>query len=335
MDDHECIVADHPLFVCDSAGTICCMSTYLVIGGTGKTGRRVVDRLAGHDVRVASRATGFDWADPHVDLERRRRRLPHRPRPGPAQPGARSAPARRLHRPHRAALRARGRVPPATARSRRSRRAVAGHDPAPHVVRAELHGGLPAAGRRRHRHRAHRRRPGAVRRPRRRRRRRRRRAHASPATPGAPTSSPARRRSRSQRRPSASAARFVAADPHAYARAPRPAAPSTSRGGWRCSTPSARAATRGSAEASRTSLGRPAQGVQRRRLEEAGRLGRRDAEAEALLEVEVDEVGVVVVVADREVLAGLEQEVAAAQATRRPRRARPAPTRSGRRRGSS
>ena len=45
------------------------MSTYLVIGGTGKTGRRVVDRLAGHDVRVASRATGFDWADPRYDLE--------------------------------------------------------------------------------------------------------------------------------------------------------------------------------------------------------------------------------------------------------------------------
>src|SRR5215207_3173524 len=49
------------------------------------------------------------------------------------------------------------------------------------------------------------------------------------------------------------------------------------------------------------------------RLEKAGRLRRRDAEAEALLEVEVDEVGVVMVVADREVLAGLEQEVAAAQ----------------------
>jgi uncharacterized protein YbjT (DUF2867 family) len=49
--------------------TIACMSTYLVIGGTGKTGRRVVDRLAGHDVRVASRSTGFDWADPHYDLD--------------------------------------------------------------------------------------------------------------------------------------------------------------------------------------------------------------------------------------------------------------------------
>jgi uncharacterized protein YbjT (DUF2867 family) len=44
------------------------MSTFLVIGGTGKTGRRVVDRLAGHDVQVASRATGFDWADPAYDL---------------------------------------------------------------------------------------------------------------------------------------------------------------------------------------------------------------------------------------------------------------------------
>ena len=50
------------------------------------------------------------------------------------------------------------------------------------------------------------------------------------------------------------------------------------------------------------------------RAQEAGRLGRRDAEAEALLQVEVDGFGVVVVVADREVLAGLEQEVAAAQA---------------------
>jgi uncharacterized protein YbjT (DUF2867 family) len=45
------------------------MNTYLVIGGTGKTGRRVVDRLHGHDVRVASRATGFDWAEARYDLE--------------------------------------------------------------------------------------------------------------------------------------------------------------------------------------------------------------------------------------------------------------------------
>ena len=44
------------------------MSTYLVIGGTGKTGRRVVARLAGHDVHSVSRATGFDWADPRLDL---------------------------------------------------------------------------------------------------------------------------------------------------------------------------------------------------------------------------------------------------------------------------
>ncbi len=40
----------------------------LVIGGTGKTGRRVVDRLrsAGHHVRAASRSsdTVFDWNDP-------------------------------------------------------------------------------------------------------------------------------------------------------------------------------------------------------------------------------------------------------------------------------
>src|SRR3954447_25473377 len=50
-----------------------------------------------------------------------------------------------------------------------------------------------------------------------------------------------------------------------------------------------------------------------RGLQGARRLRRRDPEAEALLEVEVDVVGVVVVVADREVLPGLEQEVPAAQ----------------------
>ncbi|HEY6888839.1 MAG TPA: hypothetical protein VI300_13695 [Solirubrobacter sp.] len=46
------------------------MSTFLVIGGTGKTGRRVVERLTGggHEVRIASRATGFDWARPEYDL---------------------------------------------------------------------------------------------------------------------------------------------------------------------------------------------------------------------------------------------------------------------------
>jgi uncharacterized protein YbjT (DUF2867 family) len=38
----------------------------LVIGGTGKTGRRVTDRLRarGHDVRVAARSTGFHWDRP-------------------------------------------------------------------------------------------------------------------------------------------------------------------------------------------------------------------------------------------------------------------------------
>lgn len=44
------------------------MSTYLVTGGTGKTGRRIAARLAafGHDVRVGSRAgtPPFDWDDP-------------------------------------------------------------------------------------------------------------------------------------------------------------------------------------------------------------------------------------------------------------------------------
>ncbi|HEX8497421.1 MAG TPA: NAD(P)H-binding protein [Actinomycetales bacterium] len=52
------------------------MSTYLVLGGTGKTGRRVLDQLvaAGHTGRAGSRSPGpaspgiepipFDWADP-------------------------------------------------------------------------------------------------------------------------------------------------------------------------------------------------------------------------------------------------------------------------------
>ena len=52
------------------------MSTYLVLGGTGKTGRRVLDHLlaAGHTARAAARTPGpaspgiepvrFDWADP-------------------------------------------------------------------------------------------------------------------------------------------------------------------------------------------------------------------------------------------------------------------------------
>ena len=42
--------------------------TTLVLGGTGKTGRRVVERLAGRGlpVRVGSRSGSprFDWADP-------------------------------------------------------------------------------------------------------------------------------------------------------------------------------------------------------------------------------------------------------------------------------
>ncbi len=52
------------------------MSTYLVLGATGKTGRRVLDQLvaAGHTARAAARTPGpaspgiepvrFDWADP-------------------------------------------------------------------------------------------------------------------------------------------------------------------------------------------------------------------------------------------------------------------------------
>ncbi len=42
--------------------------TTLVIGGTGKTGSRVADRLTtmGHPFRIASRSTtpAFDWEDP-------------------------------------------------------------------------------------------------------------------------------------------------------------------------------------------------------------------------------------------------------------------------------
>jgi uncharacterized protein YbjT (DUF2867 family) len=42
-------------------------SLILVLGGTGKTGRRVVQRLTGSDlpVRIGSRSGGvpFDWAD--------------------------------------------------------------------------------------------------------------------------------------------------------------------------------------------------------------------------------------------------------------------------------
>ncbi|MBP8534250.1 NAD(P)H-binding protein [Streptomyces sp. MK37H] len=45
-------------------------TTVLVLGGTGKTGRRVADRLsrAGHPVRIGSRSgeTPFDWEDPRT-----------------------------------------------------------------------------------------------------------------------------------------------------------------------------------------------------------------------------------------------------------------------------
>jgi len=43
------------------------VSTFTVIGATGKTGRRVVQKLVPqHDVRACSRggAIHFDWADP-------------------------------------------------------------------------------------------------------------------------------------------------------------------------------------------------------------------------------------------------------------------------------
>ena len=37
--------------------------TTLIIGATGKTGRRIMERLDGRDVRPGSRATGFEWND--------------------------------------------------------------------------------------------------------------------------------------------------------------------------------------------------------------------------------------------------------------------------------
>ncbi|HEX6021779.1 MAG TPA: NmrA family transcriptional regulator [Solirubrobacter sp.] len=37
--------------------------TTLITGATGKTGRRIIERLNGRDVRPASRTTGFDWND--------------------------------------------------------------------------------------------------------------------------------------------------------------------------------------------------------------------------------------------------------------------------------
>ncbi|WP_066905853.1 NmrA family transcriptional regulator [Millisia brevis] len=41
-------------------------STILITGGTGRTGRRVADRVAGHNPRITSRSgpTPFDWDDP-------------------------------------------------------------------------------------------------------------------------------------------------------------------------------------------------------------------------------------------------------------------------------
>ena len=61
------------------------------------------------------------------------------------------------------------------------------------------------------------------------------------------------------------------------------------------------------------------------------RLRSRGQEAEALLQIQMDGLGVVVVVADRQVLSGLEPEVAAAQARRRQRRSRREPRPPGRR----
>ena len=127
--------------------TLTCMSTYLVIGGTGKTGRRVVDRLAGHDVARREPSGRLRLGRPALRPRRHRRRLPHRARPGPAQPGARRA------RSSTATRAAPCCCPPArssstrTARSRAVEAAVAGRTILrPSWFVAELHRGLPAAG---------------------------------------------------------------------------------------------------------------------------------------------------------------------------------------------
>ena len=81
--------------------------TTLIIGATGKTGRRIVDRLEARDVAVrpASRSTGFDWNDPHDVARDRRghRRRVHLLLPrhhGPGRARARSASSPRSPPPH-------------------------------------------------------------------------------------------------------------------------------------------------------------------------------------------------------------------------------------------
>src|SRR5689334_19753007 len=60
-DDDECIGAFQLWIVQPIPSSIPAMTT-LVLGATGKTGRRICARL-GDDVRRGSRATGFDWND--------------------------------------------------------------------------------------------------------------------------------------------------------------------------------------------------------------------------------------------------------------------------------
>jgi uncharacterized protein YbjT (DUF2867 family) len=59
--------ADHQLFVHDGEPRVVVMGTFLILGGTGKVGRRVALILehGGHDVRPVSRSTplSFDWRE--------------------------------------------------------------------------------------------------------------------------------------------------------------------------------------------------------------------------------------------------------------------------------
>ena len=128
----------------------------LVLGGTGKTGRRVAERLTarGLAVRIGSRsgAPPFDWED-RVDLGARARR---RPAPSTSATTPTSRSRARSRRPARSpswpcAGRAPDRAPlgPRRARGRARRGGGARHgrradDPALDLVHAELQRGLHA-----------------------------------------------------------------------------------------------------------------------------------------------------------------------------------------------
>jgi uncharacterized protein YbjT (DUF2867 family) len=69
LDDHECILDVHPWIVFKGVEFPDGMTNVLILGGTGKTGRRIAQRLqaASHPVRRASRTGGdvpFDLDDP-------------------------------------------------------------------------------------------------------------------------------------------------------------------------------------------------------------------------------------------------------------------------------